>query len=115
MEFDTKKEALDFLKDTLHGESNYNYRANKNNTYALYKVVYNENTTDYDYHEILPKISIKEYRDMNGEEKDLYFNENLSLSEISNLKNVSKSYVGKIINESEKKLDYYENNIGYYK
>ena len=74
MEFDTKKEALDFLKDTLHGESNYNYRANKNNTYALYKVVYNENTTDYDYHEILPKISIKEYRDMNGEEKDLYFN-----------------------------------------
>lgn len=46
---------------------------------------------------------------------DLYFNENLSLSEISNLKNVSKSYVGKIINESEKKLDYYENNIGYYK
>lgn len=46
---------------------------------------------------------------------DLYFNENLSLSEISNLKNVSKSYVGKIISESEKKLDYYENNIGYYK
>ena len=46
---------------------------------------------------------------------DLYFNENLSLSEISNLKNVSKSYVGKIINESEKKLDYYENSIGYYK
>lgn len=46
---------------------------------------------------------------------DLYFNENLSLSEISNLKNVSKSYVGKIINESAKKLDYYENNIGYYK
>ena len=46
---------------------------------------------------------------------DLYFNENLSLSEISNLKNVSKSYVGKIINESEIKLDYYENNIGYYK
>ena len=45
----------------------------------------------------------------------LYFNENLSLSEISNLKNVSKSYVGKIISESEKKLDYYENNIGYYK
>ena len=46
---------------------------------------------------------------------DLYFNENLALSEISNLKNVGKSDIGKIINESEKKLDYYENNIGYYK
>lgn len=75
LEFDTEKQALDFLKDTLHGESNYNYWANKNNTYALYKVVYNENTTDYDYHEILPKISITEYRDMNGEEKKLYFSE----------------------------------------
>lgn len=75
LEFDTEKQALDFLKATLHEESNYNYRANKNNTYTLYKVVYNENTTDYDYHEILPKISITEYRDMNGEEKDLYFSE----------------------------------------
>lgn len=75
LEFDTEKQALDFLKDTLHGESNYNYFANKNNTYTLYKVVYNENTTDYDYHEILPKISITEYHDMNGEEKNLYFSE----------------------------------------
>ena len=46
---------------------------------------------------------------------DLYFNENLSLSEISNLINVSKSYIGKKKNERKKKLDYYENNIGYYK
>ena len=75
LEFDTEKQALDFLKATLHGESNYNYFANKNNTYTLYKVVYNENTTDYDYHEILPKISITEYRDMTGKEKDLYFSE----------------------------------------
>ena len=75
LEFDTKKQALDFLKATLHGESNYNYFANKNNTYTVYKVVYNENTTAYDYHKILPKISITEYHDMNGEEKDLYFSE----------------------------------------
>lgn len=75
LEFDTEKQALDFLKDTLHGESNYNYFANKNNIYTLYKVVYNENTTDYDYYEILPKISITEYRDMTGEEKKLYFSE----------------------------------------
>lgn len=45
----------------------------------------------------------------------LYYNENLSLSEISNLKNVSKSYVGKIIKESQNKLLFYEDNIGYYK
>ena len=74
MEFDTEKQALEHLKNTLHEESNYNYFANKNNTYILYQAIYNENTEDYDYHEILPKISIKEYRDMTMEEKDLYFN-----------------------------------------
>lgn len=75
MEFDTEKQALEQLKATLHEESNYNYWANKNNAYILYRVVYNENTEDYDYYEILPKISIKEYRDMTMEEKDLYFSE----------------------------------------
>ena len=45
----------------------------------------------------------------------LYYNENLSLSEISNLKNVSKSYVGKIIKGSQNRLLFYEDNIGYYK
>lgn len=75
LEFDTEKQALDFLKDTLHEESNYNYFANKNNTYILYQAIYNENTGDYDYYEILPKISVVEYRDMTMEEKDLYFNE----------------------------------------
>lgn len=74
MEFDTERQALDYLKSTLHGESNYNYWANKNNTYILYQAVYNENTEEYDHYEILPKISVAEYRDMTGEEKDLYFN-----------------------------------------
>ncbi len=46
---------------------------------------------------------------------ELYYNENLSLSEISELKNVSKSYVGKVIKDGQIKLDYYEENIGYYK
>ena len=73
MEFDTEREAVKRLKAILHGESNYNYFANKNHTYTLYKVVYNERYEDYDYHEILPKISIEEYYDMNSEEKDLYF------------------------------------------
>lgn len=75
LEFDTEKQALEHLKAILHEESNYNYLTNKNNTYTLYKVVYNEKYEDYDYHEILPKISITEYRDMNGKEKDLYFSE----------------------------------------
>lgn len=46
---------------------------------------------------------------------ELYYNENLSLSEISDIDNVSKSYIGKIIKESQNKLLFYEENIGYYK
>ena len=46
---------------------------------------------------------------------ELYYNENLSLSEISDIENVSKSYICKIIKESQNKLLFYEKNIGYYK
>ena len=46
---------------------------------------------------------------------ELYYNENLSLSEISDIENVSKSYIGKIIKESQNKLLFYEENRGYYK
>ena len=46
---------------------------------------------------------------------ELYYNENLSLSEISDIENVSKSYIGKIIKESQNKILFYEENIGYYK
>lgn len=44
----------------------------------------------------------------------LYYDENLSLSEIAEYKNVSKSYVGKIINTIKSKLDYYESNLKHY-
>lgn len=44
----------------------------------------------------------------------LYYDENLSLSEIAEEKGVSKSYVGKIITETEAKLLYYEENIKHY-
>lgn len=44
----------------------------------------------------------------------LYYNENWSLSEIAEEKNVSKSYVGKLVNNVEKKLDYYETNLKHY-
>ena len=46
---------------------------------------------------------------------ELYYNESLSLAEISDIENVSKSYIGKIIKESQNKLLFYEENIGYYK
>lgn len=73
LEFDTEKQALEHLKAILHEESNYNYFTNKNNTYTLYKAVYNEKYEDYDYHEILPEITIKQYYDMSYEDKELYF------------------------------------------
>ena len=44
----------------------------------------------------------------------LYYDENLSLSEIAEYKNVSKSYVGKLVSDVEKKLDYYEENLKHY-
>lgn len=44
----------------------------------------------------------------------LYYEENLSLSEISEYKKVSKSYVGKLISDVEKKLDYYEENLKHF-
>jgi predicted DNA-binding protein YlxM (UPF0122 family) len=44
----------------------------------------------------------------------LYYEENLSLSEIAEYKKVSKSYIGKIITVIKKKLDYYESNLHHY-
>ncbi len=49
--------------------------------------------------------------DKQREISDLYFNENLSLSEIAENKKVSKSYVGKIVNNTTKKLDFYEDHL----
>jgi len=49
--------------------------------------------------------------DKQREISDLYFNENLSLSEIADNKKVSKSYVGKIVNNTIKKLEFYEANL----
>ena len=44
----------------------------------------------------------------------LYYEENLSMSEIAEYKKVSKSYIGKIISDTKKKLDYYEDNLKHY-
>ena len=44
----------------------------------------------------------------------LYFENDLSFSEIAEYKKVSKSYIGKIILQTKKKLDYYEQNLHHY-
>lgn len=52
------------------------------------------------------------YKDLinikNQEIFDLYYGENLSMQEIADIKNISKSRVGLVIKNVEKKLDYYE-------
>ena len=65
-----------YLKDILDNEVSYNYVCNKNNSYALVKVVYNDSTKDWDYYEILPKISVKDYSYMSYEDKEKYFKVN---------------------------------------
>lgn len=45
----------------------------------------------------------------------LYYEENLSLSEIAEIKKVSKSNIGKMITNTKKKLLYYEDNLHTYK
>ena len=44
----------------------------------------------------------------------LYYEENFTLQEIADLENVSKSYVGNIINKTSKRLDNFENILGLY-
>lgn len=50
----------------------------------------------------------------NKEYFSLYYEENLTLQEIAELKNVSKSYVGNIINKTSKKLNELENILHIY-
>ena len=44
----------------------------------------------------------------------LYYEENLTLQEIADNLNVSKSYIGKVIKETEKKLDDLESDLHLY-
>lgn len=53
--------------------------------------------------------------DANKKYYSLYYEENLTLQEIADLENVSKSYVGNIINKTSKRLDNFENILGLYK
>ena len=51
----------------------------------------------------------------NQEIFDLYYGENLSMQEIADIKNISKSRVGTIIKNVENKLDNYEQILGIHK
>lgn len=64
-----------------------------NNLYLLYKKFLNEN---------------------NSEIFDLYYGDNLSMQEIADLKGVSKSRIGAIIKQTEKKLDSLEDKTHLY-
>jgi len=52
--------------------------------------------------------------DNNGEIFDLYYGENLSMQEIADIKGISKSRVGIVIKNVQKKLDNYENILNVY-
>ena len=52
--------------------------------------------------------------DNNRELFDLYYGDNLSMQEIADIKNISKSRVGIVIKNVEKKLDNYENVLKIY-
>lgn len=58
------------------------------------------------------------YKDLinqnNREIFDLYYGENLSMQEIADIKNISKSRVGIIVKNVQNKLDNYENILGIY-
>ena len=54
-------------------------------------------------------------KESNQEVFDLYYGDNLSMQEIADLKNWSRSRIGAVIKETEKRLDYLENNCNLYK
>ena len=53
--------------------------------------------------------------DKNREVFDLYYGDNLTMQEIADIKKISKSRVGIIIKNVEKKLDNYEKFLNIYK
>ena len=58
------------------------------------------------YQSLLNKSSIEIFK--------LYYEENLTLQEIADNLSVSKSYIGKVIKDTEKKLDEFESKLQIY-
>lgn len=53
-------------------------------------------------------------KESNQEVFDLYYGDNLSMQEIADLKKLSRSRIGAIIKQAEKRLDYLEKNCNLY-
>lgn len=53
-------------------------------------------------------------KESNQEVFDLYYGDNLSMQEIADIKNLSRSRIGAIIKQTEKRLDYLEKNCNLY-
>lgn len=69
---------------------------------------------DFIYHGELFNIYKTLLNESNCKYYSLYYDENLSLQEIADLENVSKSYVGNIIKKTTEKLIEYETNLQIY-
>ena len=69
----------------------------------------------YVYYGMLFDIYQKLLNERNREVFELYYEENLTLQEIADNLDVSKSYIGRIIKNTEKKLDDLEEKLHIYK
>ena len=68
----------------------------------------------YVYYGMLFDIYQKLLNERNREVFELYYDENLTLQEIADNLGVSKSYIGRIIKNTEKKLDELESTLHIY-
>ena len=68
----------------------------------------------YVYYGMLFDIYQSLLKDNKEEIFKLYYEENLTLQEIADNLSVSKSYIGKVIKDTEKKLDEFESNLQIY-
>ena len=70
--------------------------------------------TDFIYYGELFNIYKSLLNESNCKYYSLYYEENLSLQEIADIENVSKSYVGNLIKKTTEKLIEYEKNLQIY-
>jgi len=71
LDFNTYEEAVKNITSQLYNEANYMYKVNKDNIYSLCEInVINEDNYEEEYFDTLISISVKDYKDMNLEEKN---------------------------------------------
>ncbi len=70
-EYNNYEDALRDLRRTLEDESSYMYNVNKDHVYTLSKVT-TEDEDNYSW-DTLKSISVKDFRDLDYEEKEKFF------------------------------------------